>query len=387
MRILYDGEIYSMQTAGGINRYFASLISRLPASFAPTLLVARSCGVNAPVHPRLTIYGRQKIDLRSVSCRFDDYYSQVRRWYLRTIADSRIFDLAHPTYYQLVTRRDLSNYRCPIVLTVWDMTHELFQNEMDPEGAVVQLKRKAIQAADVLVCISENTKNDLLERYRVAENKVKVIPLASDINFGFSNGPEPVPSKPYYLYVGSRSSYKNFDGLCAAFAKAVTVHPELMLCVVGALFNKAEQRLIYDFKLTSHVEHYGYATDEHLAKLYRHSIGLVYPSFYEGFGLPPLEAMSCGTAVIAANVASIPEVVGEAGLLFDPASTDELADSLLFLLNKPGERERLIAEGHKRAKAFSWDKTVAATLEIYRQVSESSGFQSEEQKAQLSVKK
>ena len=122
-------------------------------------------------------------------------------------------------------------------------------------------------------------------------------------------------------------------------------------------------------KLSGHIEHYEYVCDRHLAKLYRCSVAFVYPSLYEGFGIPPLEAMSCKTPVVAANCSSIPEVVGDAGLLFNPKATGDLADILLLLLDSPKERDRLIAKGHQRAQMFSWDKTVAQTVDVYRSVS------------------
>jgi glycosyltransferase involved in cell wall biosynthesis len=97
-------------------------------------------------------------------------------------------------------------------------------------------------------------------------------------------------------------------------------------------------------------------------------VAFVYPSLYEGFGIPPLEAMACGTPVVASNRSSIPEVVADAGLLFDPERTDELTDILIALADDSSLREQLIAKGYKREKAFSWDKTVSQTLEIYREV-------------------
>ena len=103
--------------------------------------------------------------------------------------------------------------------------------------------------------------------------------------------------------------------------------------------------------------------------MYRCSVGFVYPSLYEGFGILPLEAKSCGTVVVASNGSSIPEVVGDAGLLFKPRSTSDLVDILLFLLDKPAERDRLICKGYKRVQKVSWNKTVAQTLEVYRSVS------------------
>jgi glycosyltransferase involved in cell wall biosynthesis len=334
LRILYDGEIYRAQVAGGINSYFASLIGRLPCSYRPTMLVAQSCGLSQPVHPRLKIRSQQETN-RNNSAGPEGFYSRLNRRYLRTSTDSSRFDLAHPTYYQLVTGEDFSSYRCPLVLTVWDMIHELFADHMDPD----------------------------------AESKVCVTPLAPDFDMEFTEGPEIVPSRPYFLYVGSRSSYKNFDGLASSFARAASARPDMTLCVVGAPFNEVELRLVSELKLMSHVENYGYVTNNHLTKLYRHSIALVYPSLYEGFGIPPLEAMMCETAVLASNVASIPEVVADAGLLFDPRSPDELINGLLLLFDSPSERERLIARGRERVKMFSWNTTATKTLEIYRSIS------------------
>jgi len=148
----------------------------------------------------------------------------------------------------------------------------------------------------------------------------------------------------------------------------VSIQPDLALCVVGLPLNRTEKKLIAQLKLTNYIEHYSYANDYHLAKLYRCSIALVYPSLYEGFGIPPLEAMSCGTVTVASDCSSIPEVVGDAGILFNPQATLDLADILLSLLDNSLERARLIAKGHQRAKMFSWDKTVEQTLDIYRSV-------------------
>jgi glycosyltransferase involved in cell wall biosynthesis len=361
MRILYDGKVYNMQVTGGVSRYFSNLICRLPKSFIPTLTTCKSRRINYPVHPNLKVFKYTGLRPRSISYRLEKYY-------FRTVAAFNHFDIAHPTYYSLLTGQKVGKYCCPVVLTVYDMIHELFSKEMDPTGYEAEVKRKAILAAQAIICISENTKKDLLERYSLPENKVMVTYLASEIDASMSYGSEPIPSRPYYLYVGKRASYKNFSGLLSAFAKAVSVRPEIALCVIGSAFSETEEKLIADLNLATHIEHYGYADDRHLAKLYRCSVAFVYPSLYEGFGIPLLEAMSCGTVVVASNCSSIPEVVGDAGLLFDPKSTNDMADILLFLLNNPIERDRLIAKGYQRATAFSWDKTVAQTIDVYRAV-------------------
>lgn len=362
MRILYDGQIYLMQAAGGVNRYFANLIARLPIDVTPYMTSCETRNINYPAHPNLKVYNYRRFRPAGVSYRLEKLFFDY-------VAASRRYDLAHPTYYTLLTRRGVGDYRCPVVMTVWDMIPELFPAELDPNGWNTEAKRKAIMAAQAVICISENTKKDLLERYAIPEQRVSVTHLASEIDASISHGPEPVPAKPFFLYVGLRHSYKNFGGLLVAFAKARSLRPGAALCVVGASFSNDEERQIASLGLADAVEHYGHVSDAHLAKLYRCSLAFVYPSFYEGFGIPPLEAMACGTPVIAANRSSVPEVVGDAALLFDPASTDDLADILIMLTDDPPQRERLIAKGHEHAKAFSWEKTVAQTLEIYRSVS------------------
>ena len=366
MRILYDGQIYTMQTAGGINRYFANLISRLPHDWVPSITISpafKTTTINYPHHPNLKIAFNLKFRFRPSRIAY-----LIEQNYKRLISLISPFDVIHPTYYSLLKQQEISNCRSPIVLTVWDMINEIFPEQTDPSGQLAEEKRKALFAARAIICISENTKEDLLNRYPSLENNVTVTYLASEIDVNFSYGSESVPSRPYYLYVGSRVSYKNFGRLLLAFAKVATVQPEIALCVVGSPFNETEKQRITQLKLTDRIEHYDYTSDRHLAKLYRCSVAFVYPSLYEGFGIPPLEAMSCGTVVVASNCSSIPEVVGDASLLFDPKSTSDLADILLSLIDRPTDRDRWISKGYQRSQEFSWDKTVAQTIDVYKSV-------------------
>ena len=362
MQVLYDGNIYLMQAAGGVNRYFANLISRLPADVTPYITLCGQRSVNFPINPRMKVYRYRRFRPAGVSYRLEklvfDYVSNARR-----------YDVAHPTYYTLLSRSELSRYRCPVVVTVWDMIHELFPAELDPQGRHAEEKRRAITAAQVVICISENTKKDLLERYHLAPDTVRVTHLASEIDVTLANGPEAVPSRRYFLYVGLRYGYKNFNGLLAAFARLRAVRPGLALCVVGAPFSNTEKQLITELGLHQALEHYEQVSDAHLAKLYHQSVAFVYPSFHEGFGIPLLEAMACATPVIASNRSSIPEVIGAAGLQFNPEETEELTDLMIKLADDSSLRERLISKGLERVKAFSWEKTVSQTLEIYREVS------------------
>lgn len=358
MRILYDGAIYQWQSAGGINRYFTNLINRLPADFSPVLTTFRKRGIDFPSHPRLKILGFERFRPQRLSLKLE-------KLYLSRVAAEGKFDLVHPTYYSLLSQAHLVRGSAPLVVTFWDMIHDLFP-ELDPSGRVISMKRAAAAAADAIICISENTRNDLVERYSVSESKVIVTHLAASIDIGQSHGDQQVPSRPFFLYVGSREGYKNFDTLLAAFSKVAAADRDAGICLVGPAFTADEKKQIAELGLANRIENYGAVDDEHLAKLYRHSLAFVYPSLYEGFGLPPLEAMACGTVVIASNRASLPEVVGEAGLLFDPDSDDKLAEIMNYILENPAARESFVAKGLARSRTFSWEKTTNQTVELYR---------------------
>ena len=335
MRVLYDGTIFGFQAAGGISRFFTSLIRRLPVDWQPSVITPQVNNLYFPEHPRLQVFRWRRFQPTRVS-------NVLERHYFQAVVRRMRPQLVHPTYYTLLTRRQASanqfyrNYRCPVVLSVWDMIHEVYPRMIEQSDFWAARKREAVQAADAIICISEHTKRDLLARIPIPEEKVSVVYLASDLDESLAHGDEPVPPSPYFLYVGGRSAeYKNFDGLLAAFARVAAQRPEPLLVVTGPPPPEpANPR-----------------------KPPR--------------GIPPLEAMACGTVVIASDRASLPEVVGDAALSFDPGSpqaAEELAGHMLSLLDSPGRRADLIARGKERAAGFSWDRTAAQTLEIYRRV-------------------
>lgn len=363
MKVLYDGSICLNSYAGGVSRYFNNLIERLPNDFDPTLTLCTREHLLDPYHPHLKTYYFQRYGFRPGRIAY-----WLEKKYFNAVMAFNQFEVIHPTYYHLLTRRPMSDCRVPIVLTVWDMIHEHFADQIDIYGLNAEAKRQAITAAQAIICISENTKNDLLERYPSVADRTWVTPLAADIDISMAHGPEPVPERPYLLYVGKRGTYKNFSILLDAFARIVSCYPDLILCLVGSLLESEEVKHIIDLGLHERVICLGYLPDQHLAKLYRCSLAFVYPSLYEGFGIPLLEAMACGTPVIASEVSSLPEVVGEAGLLFDPTSIDDLIDRIKFLIDNSTARDQLIVKGFEQAKQFSWEKTTKQTVDIYEQV-------------------
>jgi glycosyltransferase involved in cell wall biosynthesis len=362
MRILYDGAVTEQHGAGGIKRYFTNIIGRLPSDFKPHFTTCRAPLETDPSHPRLRIHRFRRFRPQRLSVKLEKIF-------FGRVQDSYDFDIAHPTYYTLLSQREVREYRCPVVITVWDMIHELFP-ELYPDRKFVARKRRAIEAAAAVICISENTKHDLISRYQVDESRISVNYLASDLDPALVRGDEGTPARPYFLYVGARAGYKNFDSLLSAFA-AATLIPEIILCAVGAPFSRAEDKRVAQLGLTGRVENYGEVSDRVLAALYQRSLAFVYPSLYEGFGIPPLEAMRCGTAVVASNRSSIPEVVGDAAMLVDPERAEEITEALVTLANNSTLRESLIARGYDRVKQFSWENTAEQTRNVYRSLRKS----------------
>jgi glycosyltransferase involved in cell wall biosynthesis len=164
--------------------------------------------VNYPAHPNLKVYQYGRMRLKNSSNRLGLYWCRIENRLLRRALAHGHFDIFHPTYYTLVTGQNIGSYRHPTVITVWDMIHELFPKEMDPTGRHAEEKRRAIMAAQAVICISENTRKDLLERYPVREDRVRVTHLASEIDASISHGAEPVPARPYFLYVGRSLTLK-----------------------------------------------------------------------------------------------------------------------------------------------------------------------------------
>lgn len=361
MRILYDGEIYSQQKTGGISRYFNHTIENLPRSFSPIVATAKPIIGVLPSHPRLRL------------ARLPHY--RFRPWTIAKKLEKIVLwaktslprpDILHPTYYTESRENLWENWSVPRVITVWDMIHELFSSELDPKGEVAKLKKRVIQSASAIICISHHTKADLLNTIDVPESAVSVCHLAAHLSREISYGDEPTPDAPYFLYVGLRDYYKNFRCLLEVFKNVRERQPQVRLSVVGPPFSETEKTKVSSWNLTEHIDHWGFASDAHLAKLYRRAQAFVYPSLYEGFGIPVLEAMNCGAPVVASNRSSIPEISGNAAILFDPNSPDELTDILLSLLNDEARKAELISLGFEHSKKFSWAKTAKQTVESYR---------------------
>jgi glycosyltransferase involved in cell wall biosynthesis len=270
--------------------------------------------------------------------------------------------------------------RMPTVVTIYDLVLEKFPETMHWKNwlSLKTLMRVSARKASKIIAISENTKKDIIDYFRIDEEKIRVIHLG--INSQFSPQPDSneaeVLSKynltgGYILSVGTLEPRKNFHRLINAYkmvASSGQKTPKLVIIGGQGWGNEELGKVVRESGLDERVRLAGYVPDEDLPILYRQAAAFVYPSLYEGFGLPPLEAMACGTPVITSNLSSIPEVVGDAAMLIDPYNTAEIAQAIASVLKNEGLRDNLRTSGLARSRLFNWDKTARETLSLYREV-------------------
>jgi glycosyltransferase involved in cell wall biosynthesis len=245
------------------------------------------------------------------------------------------------------------------------MIHEIFPELFAKEDQTIVQKALLIEKADHIIAISESTKNDILRFYpKTSRSKISVVYLSQSLN-QVKQLHLHLPEK-YILFVGNRGAYKNFDFFFNAIAETLLSNPDLRLvCAGGNSFNEQEAKLIACYGLTSQVIQRNFK-DSELATYYLNAICFIFPSKYEGFGIPVLEAMTCGCPVVLANHSSFPEVAGEAGVYFtldDPKDLNAKVSSLIF---NEELRQEYANKGLEQAAKFNWEKTSEECLAIFK---------------------
>ena len=260
----------------------------------------------------------------------------------------------------------------PFIVTVHDLERMCFP--FSEEASATQNLKKdilAIQKSKMVIAVSENTRQDLMRCLDVPQEKIRVVYNGVDHDIFKPSGRRPL-AYPYILYVGSERPRKNLARLLEAFAvvKQSGDYPALRLVKIGSpgrhsAYRQATLDKIKELGLNDDVVFIPYVTDPQLAEYYSAARMLVYPSLYEGFGLPVIEAMACGCPVITSNVSALPEVAGDAALLVDPLGVNQLVSGMIRLLTQKEFRDALVARGLKRSSDFSWSGTAKQTAALY----------------------
>lgn len=344
MKIVFDNIIYALQRCGGISVVWSNLASRclkknLDISFID--------------------YENDNISRKGISLSPGNMMKKrlvipsVQRFFNPSNKDFNINEpfIFHSSYYRTLDHPYAIN-----ITTVHDFVYSFY--DKNPISRYLHCKQQysSIRKADLIICISENTRKDLLSLLPdVDPAKVKVIYNGVDNRFHRVLGSE---SKNYFLFVGNRTGYKNFSSVIEPIAKC-----NFELKIVGPDLTKEELRLMDRSNLK--YTFCGRVSDEELNKLYNEAFCFIYPSLYEGFGLPVLEAQMAGCPVLAVNTSSLPEVIGDKNLLLNSITTETLQEKIL-LLATPQKRKEIIENGLINAARFSWDKMTEEYISLYK---------------------
>jgi len=273
------------------------------------------------------------------------------------------------------------NISCKKIVTIHDLIPYVMPETVGRGYLLKFLKEMPIIIgnSDGIITVSEFSKRDILKYFPIDESKIFVTPLAADSKYtpldklhckSFLEKAYNLVN-PFILYLGGFSERKNVASAITAFSKVYKdLNKNYNLVIVGDYRDSSQKlvKLTNELNMQSHVIFAGFVPEEHLPLFYNCCEALIYPSFYEGFGLPPLEAMNCGTPVIASNLTSIPEVVGDAGILINPYNIEDISLAIGNLLSNEKLRSELSAKALARAKQFSWQNTAGRTLKVYESI-------------------
>lgn len=374
MKIAYDPQIFCAQTYGGISRYYCEIASH----------IAKKPGVHvsiiAPMHinsylghlPSGIVSGFRAPKTDRFQSNSGINYPRLALRGLSLLMGHCMLsimkpEVIHETYF---SPNRLGGHHARRVLTIYDMIYEKYASRHADKTA--RYKALAAKRADHVICISESTRRDAIEILGLPPEKTSVIYLGFDLMgaTGTCNEKIELPTKdPFLLYVGHRWGHKNFHRLLQAYGTSPQLKAEYkLICFGGGSFQMEEIKTMHTMGLNrDHIVQLG-GDDRQLAKLYECASAFIFPSLYEGFGIPPLEAMSYDCPVVCSNTSSIPEIVGNAGEYFNPAEVESMKEAIERVVSSIDHQRLLIARGHERLKCFSWNRCAVETLDVYKQL-------------------
>jgi glycosyltransferase involved in cell wall biosynthesis len=361
VRIAFDHQAFCLQKSGGISRYFFKLAEGLANE-------QENVGVFSPLYRNT--YARQLANNTMHGAYIKDYPARcadvavalngmVARRQLRAWRP----DIVHETYF--------SNHRSgatntPTVLTIFDMIGELGLDGATPTSAELRASKKyaAVKRADHVICISEHTRQDLIRLYDVPPEKTTTIHLGCEVQRSISIT-TPVHT-PYLLYVGLRAGYKNFNRFLHAVASSKQLkHSFDIVAFGGGKFSDVELAALRELNFTANQVRQIEGDDNCLASYYTHASALVYPSVYEGFGLPPLEAMAYQCPVVSSQASVMPEIISDAAEFFDPLNIEAMATAIERVVSSSVRAQELVDRGLERIQQFTWNKCVQRHIDLY----------------------
>ena len=371
MKVFFDYQIFSLQKYGGISRYFYELMNNF----------SKMDGIEfeLPIHFSNNQY-LISADFINVKTVFPNVVLGIKNYYTRYLNSKNLlksksfilnnqFDLMHPTYYNPYFLDLIKNK--PFVITIHDLTFEKYRHLIKYNDYSKDIRKKIFNSASKIIAVSENTKKDIIEYYNIDPQKIKVVYHGNSLKINqktkVSQLKLKIP-KEYLLFVGNRKGYKNFNNFIRAAALLIRTNKNLnVLCAGGGKFKESEMKLFNNLRISKNIK-YIKVNDLILSQIYNNAAAFVFPSFYEGFGLPILEAFACECPVILSNSSCFPEIAGEAAVYFNPSEVDDIKNKIELVLTDNNLRKKLIEKGTERINDFSWKKTAVETKMVYESI-------------------
>lgn len=356
MKVLFDHQIFSSQRFGGVSKYFAEIIHRMPQE---TYEISAWLSNNEYVKyyslfnqvsffPDSNFRGKGRI------------MAEIGKPYSIFKIRTGDFDVFHQTNFDTYCLPPLRSK--PMVTTYHDVN---FITDKNYDERMLRLQKASLERADKVIAISYNTKNDMLKYFDIDPRKIEVIYHGvSRINFS-EEYTERIVDSPYILYVGMRHAFKNFKGFIRAFANIAGRYPEVKVVCTRSNFTKEEMELFEECGIKDRLI-FVIADEVELAKLYRDALFFVFPSLYEGFGMPILEAMAYGCPTALARASCFPEIAEDAALYFDPNDIDSITYTLEQYLSSEELRQEYANKGSIRVNNFSWEKCARQHMAVYK---------------------
>jgi len=366
VRILYDHQIFASQIYGGISRYFFELLKNFENNDEIKYELSLKYSNNYYLKELDNLPYKTFFERHSFKGKYK-LLNIINRKISEKYISKRDFDTFHPTYYDPYFL-DFLNGR-PFVLTIFDMIHEIYPEMFSSKDKISERKKILAQKATKIIAISENTKRDIINILRIDESKIEVIYLGNSlkINKDIKTINIGIPKK-YILFVGSRKSYKNFELFIDAVSLLINEDNELnIVCAGGGDFSKIEIEKFRSLKIRDKLFYYS-SSDSTLAYLYQKATAFVFPSLYEGFGIPVLESFACRCPLICSKASSLPEVAGDAAIYFDPTDKSSMLNSIQKVIYDDKLKRQLINKGIERVIEFTWGKTAKKTKKLYEDI-------------------
>lgn len=385
MKVLYDSQAFDMQTHGGVSRCFAELYSHMPQNIEAQIAVVetnnvylQNLGFKKPGDTYQAFMNGSHSKWRRLKYKlhYNFMYGRYRQWdrmpNLNQLEEERLirqqgYDVFHPTFFGDAHLPFIGNR--PFVVTVHDMIPEIYTQYYQANDPQILQKQAIIPKANHLVAVSEQTKKDLIRFMNIPEEKISVVYHGTDETPYVPSEERPYDFE-YILYVGERHFYKNFIYFCRDCMPILKRHKNLKVVCTGTPFTWEENYFIAVFGMEDRFIQTFVQSDQEFMDLYHHAVAFVYPSEYEGFGIPILEAYKADCPVMLNKRSCFPEIAGDAAVYFNLSAHEsdfEEQFETLYHLNG-NEREALLAKQRERMKLYSWTKSARQLADVYRKL-------------------